>query len=292
VTEASWRAPVELRAGIAGDLAILRAIVDEADGAPDPTEPSHPAAIDAYFGHLLVAARVVVAETEGRPVGFGAAVDTARGRHLADLFVRPPFQGAGIGRRLMAELFDSPGPRTTFASDDPRAMPLYVSFGMHPLWPNLYVRGEAARLPDPPSGLVVEAVAAEVVAGHERDWTGIDRPEDHRYWAGQPQSRAFVVRDKTRVVATGHRRARLRGRGSWLANFLVAPGVEPTGPTLAAIRAAGAPDGWIGTCVLGPNPVLGILLARGFRVFDRDTFMASAPELVDPERILPNTSFL
>ena len=285
-------AGVLLRAGGARDLPVLRAIVEETEGPADPTEPSHPEAIDAYFEHLLARGRVVVAESDSGLVGFGAAVDTPRARHLADLFVRPPVQGLGIGRRLLAELFDSPGPRTTFASDDPRAMPLYIAFGLRPWWPTLYVIGDAVRLPAAPPGLLVEEVSADVVAGHERDWVGIDRPEDHRYWAGQPESRAFVARQGSLVVAAGYQRARLRGRGHWVTNFHVAPGIEPSAPTLAVMRAAAVPDGWVGTCILGPNPIVAILLANGFRIVDRDTYMASEPGLIDPERILPNTSFL
>jgi len=285
-------AGVLLRAGAARDLPVLRAIVEETEGPADPTEPSHPEAIDAYFEHLLARGRVVVADSGDGLAGFGATVDTARGRHLADLWVRPAFQGLGIGRRLLAELYDSPGPRTTFASDDPRAMPLYIAFGMRPWWPTLYVSGEALRLPAAPSGLLVDEVAADAVATHEREWTGIDRPEDHRYWAGQPESRAFVVREGSLVIAAGHERAKLRGRGHWMSNFHVAPGVESTAPTMAALRAAGSPDGLVGTCVLGPSPIVAILLANGFRILDRDTYMASEPGLIDPERILPNPSFL
>ena len=38
---------------------------------------------------------------------------------------------AGVARRRLADAW----PRTTFASDDPRAMPLYLRAGMRPWWP-------------------------------------------------------------------------------------------------------------------------------------------------------------
>jgi hypothetical protein len=44
--------------------------------------------------------------------------------------------------------------------------------------------------------------------------------------------------------------------------------------------------------VLGPNPLLPILLEGGFRVVDSDQLLASDPSLVDPERLLPNPGML
>ena len=78
--------------------------------------------------------------------------------HLADLFVgptprpghRPAAARRGVRRR--------PWPRTTFASDDPRALPLYVRAGMPPLWPSLYVeRPRDASEPDRSAAASVRA---------------------------------------------------------------------------------------------------------------------------------------
>ena len=44
--------------------------------------------------------------------------------------------------------------------------------------------------------------------------------------------------------------------------------------------------------VLGPNPLLPALLEAGFRIVDRDQFLASEPDLVDPVRLLPNPGML
>ncbi len=44
--------------------------------------------------------------------------------------------------------------------------------------------------------------------------------------------------------------------------------------------------------VAGPSPVLPVLLAAGFRITDRDEFMASDPGLVDPARLVPNPGML
>jgi hypothetical protein len=42
----------------------------------------------------------------------------------------------------------------------------------------------------------------------------------------------------------------------------------------------------------GPHPALRPLLDAGARIRDRDTFMASQPDLVDPTRLLPHPAFL
>ena len=77
-------------------------------------------------------------------VAFGSVLDTGRARMLADLFVEPERLGMGLGRPLLTALFEDAPVRATFASSDPRALPLYVRAGMTPLWVCLYVEGEAA----------------------------------------------------------------------------------------------------------------------------------------------------
>jgi hypothetical protein len=229
---------------------------------------------------------------DGSVVGFGATIESGRGVHLADLFVRRDRQGTGVGRRLLGSLFGERWPRTTFSSDDPRAMPLYIRSGMRPLWPNLYVEGDARRLPAPHIPLRVEAVGADRVAELERAFVGVDRPTQHAYWAAQPAAVPLVVLDGDRPVATGYARSKLRGGGRWMNSFVVAPGVAAHDPTLAAISWSADTEGRIGTCVLGPHPIVPTLVEAGFRIVDRDTFQASDPDLIDPERLLPNTGFL
>ena len=86
---------------------------------------------------------------DGGVVAFGSVLDTGLARMLADLFVEPGRLGQGLGRPLLTALFEDAPVRATFASGDPRALPLYVRAGMTPLWPCLYVEGAAAQLPAP-----------------------------------------------------------------------------------------------------------------------------------------------
>ena len=185
-------------------------------------------------------------------VGFGASVDTGRAVHLADLFVVPELLGGGIGRRMIEPLFPGSTPRTTFASDDPRAMHLYVGLGMTPLWPNFYLNGSAERLPSPDGFEVVDASTPEVAA-LELEWTGVDRSADHAIWAERPGNRPFVVRAGGRLVAAGQSRPRMRGTGRWLDRLIPARYVDVVPVIMAALAHAADDDGVIGACVMGPN---------------------------------------
>ena len=69
------------------------------------------------------------------------------------------------------------------------------------------------------------------------------------------------------------------------------PAATRSDRSVAALRRA-ARGGPVGACIPGPNPAVRPLLEAGFRIEDRDTFMASEPDLVDPARLLPNPGML
>src|SRR5207245_611752 len=86
---------------------------------------------------------------------------------LADLFVRNDLRGRGIGRALLESILADAPVCATSASSDPRALPLYASFGMRPITPALYLsagRDDARRLP-------ARQTSPEVVSAGE----GLDR---------------------------------------------------------------------------------------------------------------------
>ena len=64
---------------------------------PDPTAIPAP-----RVTAVLVEGGSFVCECEGRPVGFTMASASGREPNLFALFVRPGFEGRGIGRRLLA----------------------------------------------------------------------------------------------------------------------------------------------------------------------------------------------
>ena len=100
---------------------------------------------------------------------------------------------------------------------------------------------------------------------------------------------AFVV---SLVVGTAIGRRRLSGRGRWMHHAVAAPGEDGPSILLAAMHAglAGAEVG--GGCIPSPSPLVRTLLEAGFRITDRDTYLASDPAIVDPYREIVNTGFL
>jgi GNAT superfamily N-acetyltransferase len=108
-----------------------------------------------YLDHELSSAGLAVRVDRGEIAGFGAVIERTGVAHLADLFVRPDRRGTGIGRAILMKIPASDSQRVTFASGDPRALPLYIGFGMLPIAPPLYMTGTsdaAEKLPAPDVG--------------------------------------------------------------------------------------------------------------------------------------------
>jgi GNAT superfamily N-acetyltransferase len=246
--------------------------------------------VGPYVRHLVTRHRVLLTEEDGIAVAFGAVVDAGLAVHLADLFVVPDRLGQGLGRPLLVALFGDAPRRTTFASDDPRALPVYVRAGMTPLWPTLHVEGEATRLAMPP-GLDVVTAPPEELAALELAWTGADRRDDHRFWASQADADPFLVVDRDGPVAFAIGRARQVSDVRVIDRMRVRPGADPVPAVLAALRRTDCGTRVVAS-LLGPNPALPALLDLGFRVTDRDQYLASDPGLIDPARFLPNPGML
>jgi hypothetical protein len=153
-----------------------------------------------------------------------------------------------------------------------------------------YLSVDTARLPALAARLAIEpAEVAATVSWVER-WTGRGRGGDFRYFASLPEARGYLLRDGSEVAAVGWSRRERTGSGRWLDHVSIAPEADAVGATIAAFRAGG--DGIVGAIVPGPHPALPSLLEAGARILDWDTFCATDPGLVDPERILPNAGLL
>ena len=287
-TGAAGGARPDIRAATLEDVASIRSILAE-HGNDGPCTSVD--IVGPYVRHLIQAGRALVVDDGLRLLAFGATLSTGHGRHLSDLFVRADSLGRGIGRPLLDALYGDDWPRTTFASDDPRAMPIYIRAGMAPLWTCLYLQGSAGDLPTVEGEVTTQSAHSGWLAELERTWTGADRNVDHGFLAAQAEADPFVVLDAGEVVAGGYGRARQIGTARVLDRLLIRPDREPIGPIIAALRRA-ARDGDVRVTLPGPNPAVRPLLDAGFRLEDRDTYMASEPDLVDPARLVPNPGML
>jgi GNAT superfamily N-acetyltransferase len=292
------RMTAAIRAATPDDIPAIRALLAAHGNDDPPGELRGPDVVGPYVAHLVAHHRVLVSEAADGIVAFGGVVDTGRSFMLSDLFVRPDRLGTGLGRPLLAALFEGCSPRATLASEDPRALPVYTRAGMLPLWPALYLRADAsvaARAGQHARAHLLEvdsADPAELVA-LERSWTGCDRPVDHAFWASMPGADPFLVSNDDGPVALGYGRDRQTGPDARsLDRLVVRPDAAPNGPILAAIARAVAAGATVGFCLPGPNPALRVLLDLGARVVDRDTYMAGPTDLVDPARLVPNTGML
>jgi len=162
---------------------------------------------------------------------------------------------------------------------------------MTPLWPCLYLEGSSDGLPAPDPTITIAAAAPDRLADLERAWTGAHRPIDHAFWASLADAEPFAVFEGGQPVALGYARARQASPARVIDRMVVRPGSDPIAPVLAAIHH-GARGSAIVVCLLGPHPVLPVLLQAQFRIIDREQFMASDPALVDPIRLLPNPGML
>ncbi len=174
--------------------------------------------VQRLFSHLQSTDpdRFVVATTPDgdreRVVAFASAVARERLWYLSMLFVLPGFQGAGLGRELLARVLPMDGdPARSTATDSaqPISNALYATYGIVPRMPLLNLVGLPERpaafgsLPSGITPVAFEAIAGGPVmdgthapagapaAGHDglvrliggldREVLGVAHPQDHRY---------------------------------------------------------------------------------------------------------------
>jgi len=246
----------------------------------------------AYIGHLMAHGTVLVAERDGAVTGFGATLRIGSGGQavsmLTDLFVHPAAHGTGTGRAILGTLWTGEPRRMTFSSLHAHALPLYTSFGVDAWWPLLHLRGDVRRLRRP-AGWSVSAAEADQVGLLERDWTGIDRTAEHRFWAGWPNGAAVIANLDGEPAAAGT----VGGVGpeygiSHLA-VQAGSGDEAARDAILAVLSGLEPaDGQARVCLPAPHPATRPLLSAGWRVEEFDLHMASDLGLIDPRKSAPS----
>jgi GNAT superfamily N-acetyltransferase len=267
----------------AADLPAIRAIARAHGDVFEEGKPDH-------VGHELEHGRLVVAEDQGVIVGYGGAFERAGVSYLADLFVEPDLLGQGAGTALMRELYPEPGERFTYASPDHRALSLYVRSGMRALTSLFYLRGDPAaahRLPEPEVQL--EPGSADAVLAFDASSFGRERPADLDFLVARGSER-LVARSGRAIVGYGFVRVAPHRDGA--AALLNPSGADTpenmVRTTFALIRHAAALAPQVYVALLGDFPALAEVLVAGFRIHDRDTYMASRPDLVDGTRYAPS----
>lgn len=289
-----------IRPAAPDDLPAVRAILAAHGNDDPPGQLRGPDVVGPYLRHLLAAHRVLVSDLPGAGVvAFGAVADVGSSWHLADLFALPERVGQGLGRPLLAALYgDHQWPRTTFASEHPLALPVYVRAGMAARWVALYLRAgpdAVRRAADDPCARGVEVIGGDParLAALEREWTGADRTRDHGYWTAMSGSDPFLVQDVDGPVGLGYGRDRQTGPSARAVDRLVVrPGADPVGPVLAVLARCLAAGSTLDITLPGPHPVLQVLLEHGFRIEERDTYCSGPTDPVDAERLIPNGGLL
>ena len=279
-----------IRPATAADLPALYRVWQRADGH---VVDDGSTAVLPLHAHLVEHGTTLVAERGGEPIGFAAALEADEIVLLSDVFVVP--QGEGIGRRLLDALFARhPSPhRYTAASSDPRAVPLYTSFGMTPRGALLYLEWtptdrEAASLRAPRSTRMTD-IDDSVIASMCH-WFGRDRSADLRYWRSlgavavvvdAPAAGAGLVCCSTPWVPEGSatRLGPIASRAD--------DDVAAADTVLSVIAtAASLPDRspTIRLVIGATHPAVGSLQELGFVETDRDAYLASDDTISDLRR--------
>jgi GNAT superfamily N-acetyltransferase len=173
---------VELRPTAADDLPALHRLFTEAiRGVFDPHrfEPPRPP-LEIFVNqqrHLLETATCVVAEGEGRLLGFGASWQRDDHWYLASLFVGEAAQGRGVGAALLDAVWGAALHRRTITdSIQPVSNALYGRRGLVPATPILRFSGRPVSNGRAPRPEEADLATIDVAA------YGFDRAVDHAYW--------------------------------------------------------------------------------------------------------------
>lgn len=263
----------------------------------------HP--VTRLFAHLQATdpERFVVAADGERVVAFGSAVVRERLWYLSMLFVLPEFQGAGLGREVLARLLPADGElhrATATDSAQPISNALYATLGMVPRMPLLSLTGLPQRpeafgpLPSgivplpfdelaagPPDGLG-HRMLVEAIDTIDRELLGVAHPLDHRFL--RSESRHGWLYRGPDGTPLGYGYAGEAGRVGPVAvrdEALMAPVL---GHLTSAVQPRGAFAVWVGGAA---DRAIVSALAAGFRLDPFPVLLCWDRPFADFSRYLP-----
>ncbi len=254
-------------------------------------------AISSY-PHILRTGKMVVAEQNGKILGYAGAITRDRITFLTDLFVRPDLQSERIGKQLLQLVMPQDDLiHCTVSSTDLRALSLYVRAGMQPQWPFFVLRLEKPARASLDLSPDIKIAAADQADPELERWdarvSGRSRPADLQFLVREQRGEPVWFRLGGQVIGYGY--IRLDAGSLWYPHAcMIGPlGVEraedATACVLAAVDRALQQTDVIRIAVPGPHPCLAILLEKGFRITYVDTFVSAAKmPFFDVERYIPS----
>ncbi len=282
----------QIRPAAPTELAAIFDIFYEHEFRHDPAPP--PRLTLPYLAHVLATGRLLVAEREGRLLGYAGLIARGEVAFLTDLFVGHDEQSRGLGAALLRAILPPSGVRCTCSSSDPRALALYMRAGMRPQWPQFWLRGVCSTLQATPQDAldVVEGRADDpALADWEEAIGGRARSVDLAFW--HRDQRGVPLWFRRGGATVGYALVRLGAAtardpaAAALGPLGVRDAVDATACVLAAADWACGRAPLLQLVVPGPHPALAPLLDAGFTIVALDTFVSSATTpFCDPRRYI------
>jgi GNAT superfamily N-acetyltransferase len=246
--------------------------------------PPAPGNVPSTLRHILRTGTMYVAEQDDHILAFASAITRDHVTFLTDMFVRPDQQSSQLGKTLLQRVLPhNEYIRCTMSSADPRALALYIRYGMQPQWPNFCL-----RLTGPIRGNL-PTTDIEIVEGQANDpefvrWDaqigGRSRPIDHTYWVREQSAVPLWFQRQGNTVGYGY--IRLGAGTFWYPEACTLGPIgartpeDATACVLAAVGLAREHANILLIKVPGPHPCLVPLLNLGFHITNLETFVSTA----------------
>jgi GNAT superfamily N-acetyltransferase len=227
------------------------------------------------YPHVFRTGIFRVAEEDGELVAICHAIVRGPLWFLSGFWARPDRQSAGIGGRLLREVWDEGSARGastffTWSSIDLTAMASYLRRGMLPGYQILSFVGQPARTTEAASD--VAPLSPQIAAALDREVIGTARETDHGFWSTEPGRVGRAVMRDGRPVGYYYVRSGSIGPAAWTSS------AEAVAVLRAAIAEARAQSPIVRLRALGANhDTIRFALASGLRLAGYSHLLTTAP---------------